>query len=75
MIKEMALEKHVFTCAKHGTNIPSNGGEKILNCIMFGYVFSPMNTNEAYPCQIYGLIAFALKKLLNCGMGEAQFSA
>jgi hypothetical protein len=34
MIGEMTLEKYVFAYAKHGPNIPNNGGEKILNYIM-----------------------------------------
>ncbi len=55
-------------------NIFSNGGEIISNYIMCGCVSSPMSiTKYVYPCWIYGLVAYALKKTMSHGMGEAQF--
>ncbi len=57
-------------------NIPSNGGEKILNCIMFGCVFSPMSTNEVsaslsnlWPNRI------CIEKIVKLWDGGDQFSA
>ncbi len=34
MIGKMTLENYVFVYAKHGPDIPNNGGEKISNYIM-----------------------------------------
>jgi hypothetical protein len=54
------------------SKILSNRGEKVLNYIMCGRVVSPMNTTKyAYPYQIYGMVAYVLRKTISCGMGEA----
>jgi len=57
-------------------DILSNGSKKILNCILCDGVLSLMNTMKyMYPFQIYGLVAYALKKTINHRIGEAQFGA
>jgi hypothetical protein len=57
-------------------DILSNGIKKILNCIMCDGVLSPMNTTKyVYPFQIYGLVAYALRKTMSHRIGEAQFGA
>jgi hypothetical protein len=43
-----------------------------LNYIMCGGVFSPISTTKyVYPCWIYDLATYALRKTISYGMGEA----
>jgi hypothetical protein len=54
-------------------DISNNENEIFLNCIMCGHALSLMSTTKyVYPCGIYGLVAYAMRKTTSCGMGEAQ---
>jgi len=44
MFRGMASGEHMFVHVKHCFGIPKNGSKRILNYIMCGWVFSPMNT-------------------------------